>query len=189
MLESMMRSPRPTRAEASDVANAIFDMTDAVMLSGETAVGQYPVEAVRMMTRIAEAAEETQHTPGHAHEEALPIPAAMTDAAVGAADDVGAAALVVFTISGNTARLLAQRRPHRPIYAFSPEPVTCRRLAMVWGVEARPIAMARSVARLAAKATDDLRRRRVVKRGDVIVLVAGETPASGATNVIKVIEV
>jgi pyruvate kinase len=102
---------------------------------------------------------------------------------------VGAAALVVFTISGSTARLLAQRRPRCPIHAFSPDPLTCRRLAMVWGVEARPIAMEQSVARLAAKAADDLRHRRVVSKGDVIVLVAGETPAAGATNVLKVIKV
>ena len=191
MLESMMASPRPTRAEASDVANAIFDRTDAVMLSGETAVGKYPVQAVRMMTRIAEAAEAVARR-GHAeHEEgdALSIPAAMADAGVHAAQDIAAAALVVFTMSGATARLLAQRRPACPIHAFSPVPATCRRLAMVWGVEAHPVRQAEAVGDLLDEAVARLREARAVKRGDAVVLVAGTTPVPGATNAVTVFTV
>jgi len=191
MLESMVRHPRPTRAEASDVANAIFDGTDAAMLSAETAVGRYPVESVQMMTRIAEAAERVFH-PQRAEAgegKRLSIPAAVADAAVGAAEDVGAAALVVFTISGTTARLLAQRRPGCAIHAFSPVPEACRRLAMVWGVEAHPVPMADATDALVADAERALLRLKAVRKGDAIVLVAGSTPLPGATNVVKVLRV
>jgi len=189
MLESMIREPRPTRAEASDVANAIFDGTDAVMLSAETAVGQYPLESVEMMTRIAEAAESVRR-PRHPDEiAALPIPAAIADAAVHAAEDIQAACLVVFTISGATARLLAQRRPPCPIHAFSPVEATCRRLAMVWGVEAHPAPMARATDTLVSDAERLLLRLGAVRRGDRIVFVAGTTPLPGATDVVKVLRV
>jgi len=189
MLESMIRAPRPTRAEASDVANAIFDSTDAVMLSGETAVGQYPLEAVQMMTRIAEAAESVKR---HRHpEETVPLStaAAIADAAVHAAEDIQAACLVVFTISGATARLLAQRRPPCPIHAFSPVEATSRRLALVWGVEAHPAPMARATDTLVANAERLLLRLNAVRPGDRIVLVAGTTPLPGATDVVKVLSV
>jgi len=191
MLESMVHAPRPTRAEASDVANAIFDGTDAVMLSAETAIGDYPLAAVRMMTRIAEAAERVAQPRREAVPpwQRLPIPDAVADAAVSAAEDVGAAALVVFTISGATARLLAQRRPACAIHAFSPVPETCRRLAMVWGVEAHPVPMADAVDDLLEEAERALLRLREVKKGDPIVLVAGTTPLRGATNMVKVLQV
>jgi len=190
MLQSMIGEPRPTRAEASDVANAIFDGADAVMLSGETAVGRYPLATVRMMTKIAEAAE-TVYRARRPKIGAwpLPVPAAVADGAVRAAEDIQAKALVVFTISGATARLLAQRRPPSPIHAFSPLPETCRRLAVVWGVEAHPIRMARATDRLMAEAERLLVRYKAVKKGDVIVLVAGSTPLPGATNVVKVLRV
>ena len=189
MLESMMEKPRPTRAEASDVANAVFDRADAVMLSGETAVGKYPVEAVQMMTRIAEAAEQVARQ-SHAEDgegERLSIPAAIAEAGVRAAEDIWAAALVVFTMSGATARLLAQRRPACPIHAFSPVPATCHRLAMVWGVEAHPVRRAEAVDELVAGAQERLKQIKAVKKGDAIVLVAGATPLPGATNAVKVI--
>jgi len=189
MLESMLHSPRPTRAEASDVANAIFDMTDAVMLSGETAVGEYPVEAVRMMTRIAEAAEEVVRKPHEEFGGTLSVPAAVADAAVHAAEESSAAALVVFTLSGSTARLLAQRRPACPIHAFSPNATTCQRLAMVWGVQPRPIRMAKSGGSLFEEAARALLQAKVVARGDTLVCVAGETPTAGSTNVMKVMQV
>ena len=191
MLESMVQKPRPTRAEASDVANAIFDGTDAVMLSAETSIGRYPVEAVRMMTRIAEAAE-TVFRPDRsvlAHWEVLSVPAAVANAAVRAAEDVRASAIVVFTISGATARLVAQRRPACPIHAFSPVPATCRRLALVRGVEAHPAPMADSTDALIARAQRLLLRLDGVKSGEAIVLVGGATPLPGATNVVKVLVV
>jgi pyruvate kinase len=199
MLESMIRQPLPTRAEASDVANAIFDGTDAVMLSGETAIGDYPLESVRMMTRIALAAEEV-FRPSDARGPSLPpdprgeseprpVPCAVADAAVRVARDVQAAALVVFTMSGATARLLAQRRSATPIHAFSPEETTCRRLALVWGVEAHPLRLAEATDSLLADAEAELKRIEEVRQGDTIVLVAGETPLPGATDVLKVLRV
>jgi len=191
MLDSMIRNPRPTRAEASDVANAIFDGTDAVMLSGETAVGAYPVEAVRMMSRIAEEAETVYRPvrPSPDDGQPLSVPAAMADAAVRAAEEIGAAAIVVFTLSGATARLVAQRRPACRIHAFCPAPAHCRRLALVWGVEAHAAAMADSTDALVARAGRQLRRLGAVRRGDVIVLVSGATPLPGATNSLKVLRV
>jgi pyruvate kinase len=191
MLESMIKSPRPTRAEASDVANAIFDGADAVMLSAETSIGAYPVEAVTMMTRIAEAAE-TVYRPerlGLRAWEALPIPAAVADAAVRAAEDVRAAAIVVLTVSGSTARLVAQRRPTCSIHAFSPLAASRRRLALVWGVEAHPAPVADSTDELMAKAERMLVRLSVVKPGEAIVLVGGAALLPGATNVVKVLRV
>ncbi|HUT33296.1 MAG TPA: pyruvate kinase [Planctomycetota bacterium] len=191
MLESMVRNPRPTRAEASDVANAIFDGTDAVMLSAETSIGRYPVAAVAMMARIAEAAE-TVFRPDRsalAHWETLSVPAAVADAAVRAAEDVRASALVVFTISGATARLVAQRRPACPIHAFCPVPACCRRLALVWGVEAHPAPMADSTDALIARAQRQLVRLEAVRKGQAMVLVGGATPLPGATNIVKVLVV
>ncbi|MFW6162140.1 MAG: pyruvate kinase [Planctomycetota bacterium] len=192
MLESMIDSPRPTRAEASDVANAIFDRTDAVMLSGETAIGRYPTRAVQMMTRIAEAAEQVVphgHDEGTEGKPPLSIPAAIADAGVHAADDIQAAALFVFTMSGATARLLAERRPACAIHAFSPVAATRHRLAMVWGVEAHPVRRAEDVAELLEEAVERLKKAKVVHRGDALVLVAGTTPLPGATNAIKVLRV
>jgi len=190
MLESMVRNPRPTRAEASDVANAIFDGADAVMLSAETSVGCYPLEAVEMMTRIARAAETVVvHERETCRQEGatLSIPAAVADAAVHAAEDVGASAIVVFTISGATARLVAQRRPSCAIHAFSPDPATCRRLALVWGVEAHAAPMAASTDQLVGRATRLLRRAGSVRKGEVLVFVGGATPLPGATNAVKVL--
>jgi pyruvate kinase len=191
MLESMVHQPRPTRAEASDVANAIFDCTDAVMLSQETAVGDYPVETVRMMARVAEAAETVFRPPRRqvAPAGSLSIPQAVADAAVRAAEDVAAKAILVFTISGTTARLVSQRRPAAAIHAFSPLPETCRRLALVWGVEAHPVPMAGSTDALIARAERQLVALQVVHKGDAIVLVGGTTPLPGASNVVKVLRV
>ena len=191
MLESMKDNPRPTRAEASDVANAIFDRTDAVMLSAETSIGDYPIEAVAMMTRIAEAAE-AEGRQGHEEEEEShrgTVPAAIADAGVHAADDIGAAALVVFTMSGATARLLSQRRPACPIHAFSPRQETCHRLALVWGVEAHQVRQVKKVDALLRRAEARLKAVRAVSTGDRIVLVAGTTPVPGATNAVKVVTV
>jgi len=191
MLESMVNNPRPTRAEASDVANAIFDGTDAVMLSAETAVGRYPVEAVRMMVRIAEAAEEVAEPPECEPLDRGPmsVPAAVADGAVAVAEDVRAGAIVVFTMSGATARLIAQRRPECDIHAFSPVPATCRRLALVWGVEAHSVPMAADTDELLTRAERELVRMASVGRGDRVVFVGGATPLPGATNMLKVVEI
>ena len=137
MLDSMIRNPRPTRAEASDVANAILDGTDAIMLSGETAAGKYPVLAVETMVRIAVEAETAQAAlpmrqiaakPGRTFAEAV------AHASVDTATDLSAAAIVAPTVSGETARTIARFRPHCPIVAVTPSPITQRQLMLVWGV-------------------------------------------------------
>ena len=137
MLESMVASPRPTRAEASDVANAIFDGTDAVMLSQETAVGQYPVEAVATMARIAREAEATPYlsAPPPPAVGGLDVPATVCRAAVQVATDLGARAIVAFTESGATARYVSRFRPRTPIIGLTTSELARRRMALFWGVE------------------------------------------------------
>lgn len=140
MLDSMRTNPRPTRAEASDVANAIYDGTDAVMLSGETAVGDYPVEAVRTMDRIARAAET--HGRGGDTTQLLPddADAPLSIAVCALAAEMGADAIIVPTLSGRTARLVARSRPPAAIVSPVPSTAVARRLALVWGVSPVPLA-------------------------------------------------
>jgi pyruvate kinase len=139
MLESMIQNPRPTRAEATDVANAILDGTDATMLSGETASGLYPVEAVRVMGRIAETIEREilYHRP-HLDlvlDTANSITDAISQATCGIARELGAVAIITPTTSGTTARMVARCRPKVPIFAITHEVCTYRKLALVWGVK------------------------------------------------------
>ncbi|PMP84178.1 MAG: pyruvate kinase [Roseiflexus castenholzii] len=193
MLDSMIRNPRPTRAEASDVANAIIDGTDAVMLSGETATGAYPVEAVRMMARIAEVTEASGRRGDHSHESIWrfheqPTVAAAISAAVHAiVQTLPVTSIVAFTMSGNTARLIARQRPKTPIFAFTPSDVVCRRLNLIWGVT--PI-LSPYVDRL-----DDLENAvrstllglGYARLGDQIAITGGHPIAArGATNFVKV---
>ncbi len=188
MLQSMVASRRPTRAEASDVANAILDGTDAVMLSGETAVGRYPVEAVRMMDRIAREAEgiRRRSAPPERPASEPDFSEAAADAACAAARKLSAAALVVFTMSGRTARLVAQRRPEEPILALTPDEGARRRLALVWGVKALLLPRAEGADGMIAAAEDLLRRSGLVRPGDVVVIVGGSGPLTGATNFAKI---
>lgn len=193
MLRSMVSSPRPTRAETTDVANAVLDGTDAVMLSEETAMGSYPVEAVLMLDRIAVAAEKymfdmARHTaftsallPGTA--------AAISQAVIGLAEDLNAAAVIASTASGETARLVSRLRPRSPIVGFTHAEATVRQLSLSWGVY--PVLVPRCTE------TDTLfgmARRWAVEQGiagpgDKLVLTAGvPVGQSGTTNMIKVIE-
>ncbi|MCS6842276.1 MAG: pyruvate kinase [Roseiflexus sp.] len=193
MLDSMIRSPRPTRAEASDVANAIIDGTDAVMLSGETATGAYPVEAVRMMARIAEVAEASGRRGDHSHEiiwrfqEQPTVAAAVSAAAHAIVQSLPVTAIVAFTMSGSTARLMARQRPKTPIFAFTPSEAVYRQLSLVWGVT--PV-LSPYVDRL-----DDLEEavrsaligRGYARPGDQIVVTGGHPIAArGVTNFVKV---
>lgn len=190
MLQSMLTAPRPTRAEASDVANAIYDGTDAVMLSGETASGQYPVEAAQMMARIAAITE-----PSIPHEKWLPSRLADRRGSVEAiglatveiAEEVDAKAIITSTLSGQTARLVAQFRPRTPIIATTPSEITQRRLALVWGVQPMLAPehettdeMIRTAARLAVESGR-------ARRGDTIVITAS-IPMTGRsrTNMLHV---
>jgi pyruvate kinase len=187
MLESMTENPRPTRAEASDVANAIFDGTDAVMLSAETASGKYPVEAVAMMARIIEEAEASIHEfPRPSWQEKLKVAETVAELVCHASRELHMKLIAVFTHSGFTARLVSRYRPLVPIVAFSPDQQTRRRMALLWGVTARHINDIKKVDGLAAIAEKRLIEERLVKKGDVIGIVAG-TPMGlrGTTNFMK----
>jgi pyruvate kinase len=187
MLESMTENPRPTRAEASDVANAIFDGTDAVMLSAETASGKYPVEAVAMMARIIEEAEASIHEfPRPVAQERLKVAETVAELVCHASRELHMKLIAVFTHSGFTARLVSRYRPLVPIIAFSPEQHTRRRMALLWGVTPRSIVDIKKIDGLATIAEKRLVEERLVRKGDVIGIVAG-TPMGirGTTNFMK----
>ena len=187
MLESMTQNPRPTRAEASDVANAIFDGTDAVMLSAETAAGCYPVESVAMMARIIEQAEASiRDFPRAVPMEQMKVAETVAELACHASRELHMKVIAVFTHSGFTARLVSRYRPQTPIIAFSPESETRRRLALIWGVVAKNIRDVRKIDGLAQIAEKRLLEERLVRKGDVITIVAG-TPMGvrGTTNFMK----
>jgi len=187
MLESMTQNPRPTRAEASDVANAIFDGSDAVMLSAETASGKYPVEAVAMMARIIEEAEGSiTEFPRPSLQEKLKVAETVAELVCHASRELHMKLIAVFTHSGFTARLVSRYRPLVPIVAFSPEAETRRRMALFWGVMARAIVDVHKVDGLAEIAEQRLLEEGLVRKGDVIGIVAG-TPMGvrGTTNFMK----
>jgi len=187
MLESMMENPRPTRAEASDVANAVLDGTDAVMLSGETSVGKYPVEAVSVMARIIEKAEATVKSwpaprlraASHAH--------AVSHAACTLARDMDVAAVVAITRSGRTAQLVSQGRPDDPIVGFTDDAQVARRLALWWGVQPVVAPFARDTERALAQMEQALLERGLVESGDDLIVV-GSTPLAqrGRANFVKI---
>lgn len=179
MLNSMIEHPRPTRAEASDVANAIFDNTDAVMLSGESASGRYPIEAVEMMNRIVESAEKAKRElfPRVGTGEAMSLPADFPDVTCGvacrAARETGATLIVAFTFTGTTARLLSRYRPTVPIIAFSPNQEVRRRLALLWGVMPRVLEPLHETELMVRRVEEELLARALARRGDRIVIVFG----------------
>ncbi|HUV05381.1 MAG TPA: pyruvate kinase [Armatimonadota bacterium] len=191
MLDSMIRNRRPTRAEVTDVANAILDGTDAVMLSGETAIGQFPIDAVTMMSKIAVQAESTLHYRQLWEERAAVAAKTVTDAiaqaTVDIALDLGATAIVTPTSSGATARAVSKYRPAAPIVAAATIPSTFRQLALSWGVYPVLVAPSRNTDDMIEEAVEGAERAALVKKGDTIVLTAG-IPAGvpGRTNLIKV---
>jgi pyruvate kinase len=189
MLESMIHSPEPTRAEASDVANAILDGTSAIMLSGETAVGDHPVEAVRVMDRIALAVEPSL---GYRHEiptadDEPTIDQALSNAACDVAEALSAAAILVPTFSGHTASAVARLRPQRPIVALTHKNESLRHLALEWGVTPVSITETTDVEDLWSRSVVAAREAGVVAPGDRVVITAGTAVnLPGSTNVIKV---
>ncbi|HZD72690.1 MAG TPA: pyruvate kinase [Actinomycetota bacterium] len=186
MLESMVSSQRPTRAEASDVANAVFDGSDAVMLSQETAIGAWPAEAVATMRRIAEEAESTPgllHPPPPPAGGPLDVASTTCRAAVQAATDLGARAIVAFTETGASARYVSRFRPRVPIIGLTPHEATRRRMAMYWGVRALPpVGQDLGMGEMVRQADQRLREAEVAGEGDLIVLVAGTPGLRAATN-------
>jgi pyruvate kinase len=187
MLESMVSSAEPTRAEAADVANAVIDGTSAVMLSAETSVGAHPVEAVRAMSQIAEAAEETPVI-GAAHVVEPTAPdAAVMHAAISLADDVDACALIVPTTTGATVRACAKYRPRRPIIALAQDQRVANQLALEWGVRPTTTDAAGSVDELIESALSHARDYAGLTPGERAVLTAGPSPGvPGATNLVTV---
>ena len=196
MLESMIVNPRPTRAEASDVANAIIDGTDAVMLSGETAKGAFPVEAVRMMGQIAAAAEESGRYGDHGvlRERGMPGLSSVANAIGGAAnaivDALPVCAIVAFTQSGSTARLMAHRRPRVPILALTPNEQICRRLNLVWGVTPMQAAMVESQDEFEAQTQYLVKACGMARPGEYVVMTGGHPIAQhGQTNFLKILQI
>ncbi|SEF53712.1 pyruvate kinase [Thermomonospora echinospora] len=188
MLESMISAPRPTRAEASDVANAIFEGADAVMLSGETSVGQYPIESVQTMSRIALAAERASLRAVHSLER-MPetVGGAIARAAAEVGAIVGAKALVAFTMSGETARRLSRYRSPIPLLAFTTLQATRSQLALVWGVETFIVPHVDHTDDMVRQVEQSLLEIGRCQKGDRVVIVAGSPPGTpGSTNALRV---
>lgn len=191
MMESMISNPRPTRAEASDVANAVFDGTDALMLSGETAVGKYPVKSVEIMARITSEAEEAAFAQKHLLRrkmaEMRSFSQAVCFAAHAASIEVGPKAIVVFTESGDTARTLSKLKPATPIVAFTPLEKTWRRLALLWGVQPFIIEYGAHTDEMICRGETALLDWGLAELGDTIVIVSGtKVHMRGATNMMKI---
>ena len=188
VLESMIENPRPTRAEASDCANAVLDGADAVMLSGETSVGAYPVEAVATMARIIESTEE------HALDRIEPLGAAprtqggaLTLAASEVADFIGARYICVFTESGDTVRRMSRLRRPIPIIGFTPDPETRRRMELTWGARSYLVPRVESTDEMFAQADELLLEHSRAELGDKVVMIAGSPPGIvGTTNTLRI---
>jgi pyruvate kinase len=187
MLDSMIGNARPTRAEASDVANAVLDGADAVMLSGETSVGRYPIESVKTMSRIVEAVEVgSPNIPPLNH-----VPRTKRGVLTYAARDIGerleAKALVAFTQSGATARSLARLHPHLPLLAFTPEPPVRNQLTLTWGTETFLVPRVDTTDAMVRQVDQAMLSIACYQPGDLVVVVAGSPPATeGSTNLIRV---
>ncbi len=189
MLETMTENPIPTRAEASDVANAIYDGTDAVMLSGETALGKYPDKAVKMMARIA---AETESSPfmkyNIQYEKGRQdlVTRAVAQSCVNILSEVNAKAIVTFSISGKTSKLISKQRPSSPIYAFSPSKKINNRLSLVWGVIPLLIPPINDTKRIIESGEKIIISNKFAKKNDLIIIVTGLALKSGSTNLIKI---
>jgi pyruvate kinase len=191
MLESMVKAPRPTRAEVTDVANAIFDGADAIMLSEETAIGDYPVESVIMMAQIALEAEAALP-----YEEILlnrgknvqpQTDDAISYAACHSAQQLGAAAIVAFTSSGSTARRVSKYRPKAPVLAITPNRSTQRQLSLSWGVRAFQIPEPSRLTVLFARGARLAKRVGIAGKGDLVVITGGvPIGIPGSTNLLKI---
>ena len=194
MLESMIKNPRPTRAEATDIANAIFDGTTAIMLSGETASGAYPVEAVKTMARIAETAEIAVDNRGRmdkmGHPEVPDVTQTISHATCSIAMDLKAAAIITVTISGSTASMVANYKPDCQIIACTISEKVSRQLNLLWGVTPIHLDEAQSESELFRSAIAAAKKAGYIKKGDIVVVTAGlPLGMSGTTNMIRVVEV
>lgn len=190
MLDSMIRNPRPTRAEVTDVANAIYDGTDAIMLSGETAAGKYPVEAVKMMATIAKRTEETLDYGKLLHENSknnITVTDAISHATCSTAVDLNASAIITSTSSGYTARMVSKFRPQSPIIATTECEDVMRRLSLVWGVYPVKSSRAKNTDEVIENSIEAAKEANYINNGELVVVTAGvPVGVSGTTNLIKV---
>lgn len=194
MLDSMIKNPRPTRAEVADVANAIYDGTTAIMLSGESAAGLYPIEAVKTMSQIAERAEQdidyNSRMKRREHIDSFDVTTAISHATCTTAMDLKAAAIITVTISGFTAGMISRYKPSCPIIACSVSPRICRQLSLSWGVTPIWIARESTAEDLFDEAVRAAEEAGYIKKGDKVVLTAGvPLGVSGRTNMLRVVEV
>ena len=191
MLESMITNPRPTRAEITDVANAIYDGTSAIMLSGETAAGAFPMEAVKTMALIAETTEKDIDYIGRfkkrGDSESSTVTEAISHATVTTAHDLKAAAILTVTKGGTTARMLSKYRPDCPIIGLTTDETTCRQMNMSWGIQPGVIDEKTNTDELIDHAIEVSLNKGYLKHGDLVVVTAGvPLGMSGTTNLIKV---
>jgi len=187
----MVWNPRPTRAEVADIANAILDGTDALMLSEETAAGDYPLEAVKIMAQVAEETEMILEPRERFQGLPKTVPEAISVSAISLARDLQVEAFLIPTTSGNTARLIARYRPKQPIIAVSPDPRTVKMLCLVWGVYPTPSRSFKSTDEMVQVLQRKAVESGIVKRGDLVAITAGlPLHQAGTTNMItaKVID-
>lgn len=191
MLESMVHNPTPTRAEVSDVTNAILEGTDLVMLSGETAVGEYPAKSADMMRKIALTTECSSlfHYALHNSGDHGGYNESIAKGAAEMAMDLKADSIMVFSFSGNTALLLSKFRPPCPVYAFSPSRDIVLRMSSYWGITPVYIEFTSHTDEMIAMGEKVLKKMNLIRKGDTMVTVAGETPMKGATNMIKLLKI
>jgi pyruvate kinase len=191
MLESMIHNPRPTRAEASDVANAIFDGTDAIMLSGETAAGKYPVETVQTMAKIATKAESSpdyeEIVMRRNRFQACTVTDAISHATCTISEDLGAAAIITSTETGHTSRMMSKYRPRSPVVAVTPEDKVLRKMALVWGVQPLLVKRTTNTDSMINEAIESSLNAGLINPGDLVVITAGvPVGVHGTTNLVKV---
>ncbi len=189
MLETMTVNPIPTRAEASDVANAIYDGTDAVMLSAETASGNFPVKAVQMMERIALEAENSPFMSYNIHFEKDPddlVTHAVAQSSVNILHEVDARAIVTFSVSGKTPKLISKQRPSKPVYAFTPFIEQYNRMALTWGITPLLVSPINDAKRLIDAGVKIIFEKKYVKNNDIVIIVTGMALKTGSTNLIKI---
>jgi len=188
MLETMTNNPVPTRAEASDVANAVYDGTDAIMLSGETASGKYPVEAVRMMVRIAAEAEKSpfmKYNINHKKDSTDLITHAIAQSSVNLLHEIDAKTILAFSISGRTSKLISKQRPEKLIFSCSPLSKIYNRMSLVWGVMPLIIPEIYDTKRIIEAGQNILLNKKYVKKNDLIIIITGLALKTGSTNIIK----
>jgi pyruvate kinase len=188
MLESMINNPRPTRAEASDVSNAILDGTDLIMLSGETSVGKYPDKAVSMMVKIGKNTENSQLYKFNReyHKTKISNTEAIVRSASDISADLGAKCIIVYSMTGNTALLLSKYRPRCSVYAFTPYKKAIFKMSSYWGIQPNLIDFTPHTDEMLLSGENFLKKHKLITKGDLVIIIAGITRTRGATNMLQI---